>query len=168
MTTTTQILTVSDFQLQLPASATCFVEQISIRDVLKSDQCVPRSNMFKVSILMHILKVYLQFLDLNKQFQLVTQRGREAVNDQRETARSALLHQQRKFCCHLSVDFTCLNCFSQTHFASAFEIELVNPDVECVLSWRRVSCEQQLDTFHFWCQFCGNQSVSGVHLWSAF
>ena len=47
----------------------------------------------------------------------------------------------RPICC---VDFTCLHCFSQTRFASAVEHELVNPDVECVLSWRRVSCEQQL------------------------
>ena len=46
------------------------------------------------------------------------------------------------------VDFTCPNCFCQTHFASAVEHELVNPDVDSVLSWRRVSCEEQLDTFH--------------------
>ena len=66
------------------------------------------------------------------------------------------------------VDFTCLNCFCQTHFASAVEHELVDPDVECVLSWRRVSCEQQLDTFQPRCRFCGIHSVSGMHLWSVF
>ena len=57
-------------------------------------------------------------------------------------------------CC---VDFTCLNCVSQTHFASAVEHAFVDPEVECVLSWRRVPCEQQLDTFQSCCQFGGNQ-----------
>ena len=35
------------------------------------------------------------------------------------------------------VDFTCLNCFSQTRFASAVEHELVDPHVECwtTLRW---------------------------------
>ena len=66
------------------------------------------------------------------------------------------------------VDFTCLNCFSQTHFASAVERALVDPDVDCVLSWRRVSCEQQLDTFQPCCHFCGIHSVPGMHLWSVF
>ena len=51
------------------------------------------------------------------------------------------------------VDFTCLNCVCQTHFASAVGHVLVDPNVERVLSWRRVSYEQQLDTFQSSCQF---------------
>ena len=49
------------------------------------------------SILLRILKVYLQFLDLKKLFQLVAQRAREALYDQRETARRSLLPQQGEF-----------------------------------------------------------------------
>ena len=79
--------------------------------------------------------------------------------------RAKVTVSHRPLCC---VDFTCLNCFRQTHFASAVEHEFVDPDVECVLSWRRVSCEQQQDTFQSCCQFCGNQSATGMHLKSAF
>ena len=66
----------------------------------------------------------------------------------------------------LPVDFTCLNCLSQTHFASAVGNELVDPKrrTNPYLSWRRVSCEQKLDTFQSSCQFLGNQSVSSMHL----
>ena len=42
------------------------------------------------------------------------------------------------------------------------------PNVERVLLWRRVSCEQQFDTFQSCCQFWRNQNVSSMHLWSAF
>ena len=40
------------------------------------------------------LKVHLQLFEPQETVQLVTQRAREALNDQRETARRALLHQQ--------------------------------------------------------------------------
>ena len=72
------------------------------------------------------------------------------------------------FVCWGFVDLTCPNCFSQTHFASAVELEFVDPDAECVLPWRRVSCEQQSDTFQPCCQFCGIHCLSGMHLWSVF
>ena len=99
MTTTTQILKCPTSNCSSPASAKYFVEQIYIRDVL-TGWCDPVQHVQSLQPISNqtsaCLKVYLQSLDLKNQFQLFAQRGREAVNDQRETARSALLQQQRK------------------------------------------------------------------------
>ena len=78
----------------------------------------------------------------------------------RVTGAHTVLDYADLFSVTLHVDVTCLNCFRQTHFASAVGHELVDPKTsKRVLSWRRVSCEQQLDTFQSSCQFRGNQSV---------
>ena len=50
------------------------------------------------------------------------------------------------------VDFTCLNYFSQTHFASAVEHDLVNPKRRTRSFMKRGSRERQSDTFQSSCQ----------------
>ena len=86
----------SGITLKLPASANvssnnsaCGMFQVSIRYRVR-----PEVNPSQVQCPSTYLSVHQQFLDLKKLFQLVAQRAREDLNDQRESARRALRHRQ--------------------------------------------------------------------------